>query len=119
MFQPVALFDGSFCSVYAGAISWPLMPTLEHLDRGRVFRRKLGERTSSFGKCVTNVAVSVGSMSFSNTAPVTSKSSYSFPISAPRKRPVRGAPAGDLEPIGAGLFADEVLVFHALQGGVN
>src|SRR6266700_3172452 len=46
----------------------------------------LASGTSSFGRCVTNVGwMSVGSTSFSNTAPVTSKSSNSLPAASRTK----------------------------------
>jgi len=57
--------------------------TFENLDRRGVLRRELGQRTSSLGKWVTKVGwINVGSISFSNTAPVTSKSSGGFGYSS-------------------------------------
>ncbi len=61
-------------------------------------------------------------MSFSNTACVTSKSSYSLPISAPSLTARSRRSSGEMQkPIAARVFADDVLVFHAAprRGEVN
>ena len=78
-FQRGALRDGIVLLGVAGGNFLAVDAALEDFDGRWIVGPApagLASGMSSFGRCVTNVGwMSVGSMSFSNTAPVTSKSS--------------------------------------------